>query len=655
MSRPMPDRIATILLPRRIDRAGVARLEAEIAAVLGGTGPAAAGALILSGASEAFCLGLEADAVEDDTPRRIARALTAARIPTIAALNGPACDAGAEIALACAARVAVPEAAIRLAPLRAGVLPAALGTQTLPRLVPPARAVEMLCEGRAVTPADAPPGLFDRIGPEAFRLASDLLAAGGGATPTLDRPPPAAGALLDATDAARAADPGDPLRRALCDCIEALVLLGPGAGPRMEATLWRDTLALRASHGTRRIAAAEARLRAGAPAPVTRLGVVAQGVQAVPLVREALLAGAHVELVALDRADLAETAGAIAGDLAARAEAGGAAAELARDALSRFGFGEDLAPLASAEAILIAGIDAERLRHEVLAALDALCGDAVPVAICEPPGPEIEVPAARAALVVHPAAGLAEIVTGPVFAAPLAPLGAVAARLGLIPVTATATGIVAQLARASREAVEAMVMLGARPDRIDAQLSAAYGTAPCAPAWEAARHLSGGSILAVMHRKGLELGDAPRLSAGLRRTWEIEQATPDAAAIAEIWLAMTAAAASERLLTDGAAGVEAVDLASLAALGLPRRSGGVLALAEAHGRGQLWSRLDELHERGVADPPPDEIALRPPAPYPLGDPPGLADEDADDHHHQPQHGQHQRPEVPRDEPAQPGA
>jgi 3-hydroxyacyl-CoA dehydrogenase len=61
--------------------------------------------------------------------------------PVIAAINAPALGAGLELALACHYRVAATRARIGSPEVKLGILPGAGGTQRLPRLIGPERAL----------------------------------------------------------------------------------------------------------------------------------------------------------------------------------------------------------------------------------------------------------------------------------------------------------------------------------------------------------------------------------------------------------------------------------------------------------------------------------------------------------------------------------
>jgi 3-hydroxyacyl-CoA dehydrogenase len=70
--------------------------------------------------------------------------------PVIAAIHGTALGGGLEVALTCHYRVAVPSARCGLPEVALGLLPGAGGTQRLPRIVGPAKALEMVTSGQHV-------------------------------------------------------------------------------------------------------------------------------------------------------------------------------------------------------------------------------------------------------------------------------------------------------------------------------------------------------------------------------------------------------------------------------------------------------------------------------------------------------------------------
>ncbi|MCB1403218.1 MAG: enoyl-CoA hydratase/isomerase family protein, partial [Rhodobacteraceae bacterium] len=82
-------------------------------------------------------------------PDLVAR-IEAAKKPWTAAIHGSALGGGFEVALACRFRVALASAAVGLPEVTLGIVPGAGGTVRLPRLVPPAVAVEIATTGKPV-------------------------------------------------------------------------------------------------------------------------------------------------------------------------------------------------------------------------------------------------------------------------------------------------------------------------------------------------------------------------------------------------------------------------------------------------------------------------------------------------------------------------
>src|SRR5947207_4288548 len=92
--------------------------------------------------------------------------------PVVAALHGTAYGGGFELALACHFRVAAPGARVGLPEVKLGLLPGAGGTQRLPRLVGPEKALKMIVTGEPIGAAEAQEdGIIDEI------VEGDLTAA----------------------------------------------------------------------------------------------------------------------------------------------------------------------------------------------------------------------------------------------------------------------------------------------------------------------------------------------------------------------------------------------------------------------------------------------------------------------------------------------
>jgi 2-(1,2-epoxy-1,2-dihydrophenyl)acetyl-CoA isomerase len=123
-----------------------AELIAAISAAIG-----SASALVLTGVGRAFCSGqdlsdtalddLDLEATLRDEYEPLLRLLHDCPIPTIAAVNGAAAGAGANLALACDVVIAAESASFIQAFTRIGLIPDAGGTWTLPRQIGTARAM----------------------------------------------------------------------------------------------------------------------------------------------------------------------------------------------------------------------------------------------------------------------------------------------------------------------------------------------------------------------------------------------------------------------------------------------------------------------------------------------------------------------------------
>jgi len=154
-------------------------------------------AIVVTGAGRAFCAGAdlarggdsfdrtaagEYQGVPPERPwQKPARAIAPwdVRKPIIAAINGPAVGVGATLPMQWDIRLAAESARIGFVFVRRGVVPEALSTWILPRLVGMARAADLLLTGRMVDAREALAfGIVSRVVPDAELLpAARALAA----------------------------------------------------------------------------------------------------------------------------------------------------------------------------------------------------------------------------------------------------------------------------------------------------------------------------------------------------------------------------------------------------------------------------------------------------------------------------------------------
>ena len=157
------DSIARITLnrPRVLNAYNVQMRDDLYEALTGVSEDSSIRALIINGAGDrAFCAGADLSEFGTAPSRVIARyvrwerdvwgVLMSLPIPTIAAVHGFALGSGLEIALGCDFRIAAEDAQLGLPEVSLGFIPAAGGSQTLPRVVGRSAASAMLLTAERV-------------------------------------------------------------------------------------------------------------------------------------------------------------------------------------------------------------------------------------------------------------------------------------------------------------------------------------------------------------------------------------------------------------------------------------------------------------------------------------------------------------------------
>jgi 2-(1,2-epoxy-1,2-dihydrophenyl)acetyl-CoA isomerase len=138
--------------------------------------------VVLSGAGKAFCAGQDlAEATDPNGPELknivkdhynpIIKKITSLEKPVIAAVNGVAAGAGANIALCCDVVMAKESASFIQAFSKIGLIPDSGGTFFLPRLVGVQKAMALMMTGEKVKAADAEKMnmIYKAIADEAFK------------------------------------------------------------------------------------------------------------------------------------------------------------------------------------------------------------------------------------------------------------------------------------------------------------------------------------------------------------------------------------------------------------------------------------------------------------------------------------------------------
>ncbi|AWN53210.1 3-hydroxyacyl-CoA dehydrogenase NAD-binding domain-containing protein [Methylobacterium sp. 17Sr1-1] len=181
-----------------VNALGTALRQGILAAVEAAEADPAVKAIVLIGGGRMFSAG--ADITEFGKPQSgislpdLLNRIEASSKPVVAAIHGNALGGGLETALACHYRVAVPSAKVGLPEVKLGILPGAGGTQRLPRVVGPRKALEVIVGGSPIgAKAAAGMGLVDELAPEdslrahAVAFAERVVAEGRPLTKIRDR------------------------------------------------------------------------------------------------------------------------------------------------------------------------------------------------------------------------------------------------------------------------------------------------------------------------------------------------------------------------------------------------------------------------------------------------------------------------------------
>lgn len=164
------DRVARLTLnrPHRRNAFTPAMLDTWAQALRDAGSDPQVGAVVLTGAGDAFCAGVDLDALVaigssplakkaflSDRVHQVARVVATLDKPLIAAVNGVAVGAGLDMALMCDMRFAARSARMSEAYIKLGLVPGDGGCFYLPRLVGPAKALELLLSGEFVDAEEA--------------------------------------------------------------------------------------------------------------------------------------------------------------------------------------------------------------------------------------------------------------------------------------------------------------------------------------------------------------------------------------------------------------------------------------------------------------------------------------------------------------------
>ena len=427
--------------------------------------------------------------------------------PVVAALHGTALGGGFELALACHFRVAVPGARLGLPEVKLGLLPGAGGTQRLPRLVGPEKALQMIVTGEPIGAAEArEDGIIDEIvdgdlTAAAIDFARRVVREGRPLRLVRDREEKLVGeGFADAAETLTRRLRG---REAPAACVEAVrnaIVMPFDEGLRRESELFRKLVAGDQSKAQRHIffAEREAAKVPGIPEgtklrPIASGAVIGAGTMGGGIAMCFANAGIPVTIVETGRDLLQKGLDRVAANYRTTVSRGGLVADEMERRMGLITGATDLEAVGSADVVIEAVFEEMDLKKRVFSDLDRL---AKPNALLATNTSTLDVDEiARATKRPQDVLGthffspanvmrLLEIVRGAATAPDvLATAVALGRRIGKVPVTVgVCYGFVGNrmLARRSAEA-ERLLLEGALPHEIDAAVVAfGFPMGPCA-------------------------------------------------------------------------------------------------------------------------------------------------------------------------------
>ena len=344
----------------------------------------AVSAVVLACAGRTFIAG--ADVTEFGKPPArphlpdVIHRIEASDKPWVAAIHGSALGGGMEVALGCAARVAVASASLGFPEVTLGIVPGAGGTTRTPRLVGVDNAVALVTTGKPVkAPAAKAMGLIDAV------IEGDLIeGAVAYALRIADKPSPipiqqrAVTSMLDSYwaekhEALAKSARGEiaPLRA--LDCVRKATETDFDTASVFERETFLDlkggaqAAALRAVFFAERAALRPPELKDVAPRALKAIGVIGGGTMGAGIAAAALDAGLKVTLIERDAEALAKGEAHLKAIVEAAVKRGKLAADAAAQRLAGVAASTDYAALADVDLVIEAVFEDLDVKRAVFA------------------------------------------------------------------------------------------------------------------------------------------------------------------------------------------------------------------------------------------------------------------------------------------------
>jgi len=344
-------------------------------------------AVVITGKGRMFCAGADMKqlnaAPQDPKSPDIFLRIAALGKPVVAAIHGAALGGGFELALACHARIATPDAEMGLPELRLGLIPGAGGTFRLPRIIGAVAALDLIGSSRRLGAQEALElGVIDAMDAD-LRAAAIALArrlADGTQRPRQPGPGPREEFEQAAEKALRRARGSEALP-ALLNALRNGFDMPDEAAQRDEQALFQKLRAGPQSNAMRHMFRAEreaARLPAdlsGTAQPIRRAAVIGAGTMGTGIAMSLAEGGVEVALIDAKADNLAAGMKRISAAYAASVKRGRISADQSDAYQSRIKGADHLAAAEDADLAIEAVFEDMALKQRIFADLDRILPD----------------------------------------------------------------------------------------------------------------------------------------------------------------------------------------------------------------------------------------------------------------------------------------
>ena len=315
-----------------------------------------------------------------ELPELVAQ-IAASPKPVVAALHGTALGGGFEVALACAARVAAPDARMGLPEIKLGLIPGCGGCSRLTRLAGAEVALDLVTSGRTIAAEEARTlGLLDAIAADDLRAAACALARSLYGAPDRPAPTPASAELFAnfrAKTARKFRNQDAPA--AAIACIERACTAPLDQALAAETAAFHQLEQGPQSKALRHVFAAERAARklpdlpeGTEPLPIVRVGILGAGTMGRGIAMSFANAGFSVTLLDTRQAGLDAAEAAIAGTYDRQAGRGQITETEAQARQARITPTLEIAHLSACDLIVEAVFEVMEVKQQVFRQLDTI-------------------------------------------------------------------------------------------------------------------------------------------------------------------------------------------------------------------------------------------------------------------------------------------